>query len=231
MKDKFLQQQFDLYANAVKPSDKVLEGAFSELAKNSGVSREKAYERRAQKKRIMRSAFFAAAAAFVLIIALYAFGNYFPSFSGDKNGAEAPVSYVLSDLSVTSVSEAELITIGKGLSAEPDGQSGAEVKFLIFPEDAEYNARYYIYTNADAEIYAVMIIYKAERDGCIDEVVLISDLTGGLTGQSKSIYYDNFENGEYYSNIYLSLNTGAYYIKIMSPQSGAGNYYENLILG
>ena len=100
-----------------------------------------------------------------------------------------------------------------------------------------------VYQNEYDEAVLISIIYHIVGDNGTDEITIIYDLDQGLTDYSSyknyplvieditNVYSEEvYDNGEYYTKAYFTIDEVDYYINIMSPAENQGNeYFENLL--
>ena len=214
-KDNEIKRSLELYADSFEQKEEVLFGAHTEMSQQHSQGMYLKQNEFKQKRRLLAgiSSFAAIAVAFILFFALVLIPNR------SQNQV-----YALNELTSVEIERDDLAGI--------DG-----IKYLdVIGADERYLA--YYMDNSD-KLYVLKIRYLVERSGCTDEIIITIDFYNGLRDndfekdyiKTKKVgrKYDNYEDGEYYSYLYLREKKKSYYISVMSPNSGGGNYYEQLI--
>lgn len=218
MKNRFIERKLNSYVEAVKPNDKLIEGAVLALRQKrleGNTSKVSAYR---SNKRGLAIGLSVAAACALLLVGIFLSQLIFPA---------KPQSYALADLTYNTAS-IEVIE--------------QETSVLTIDIDDMYtNGR--IYLNEKKEHAVVSVLYKAVGEGGLDEIVVIADLKGGLKDYSDFKKYtkkadingievrlmETRQNGEYYTNAYFSFKGIDYYVKIMSPVKDGVEYISLLL--
>lgn len=218
MKNKSIKEKLDIYADSLERKEEILYGAYRamDLKRNSEV-----YDKKKNKfkKRFGLTGLIAAAVIFVVVIGV---------ISSDllKDMGTFPLRpYSLSSLEKQSVSREDFVVL-------------TDVLFFT-GETSQTDGRFFVYVNEKNEIYSAKAVYKVIKDGCVDEITIISDFKNKLNDyktnkptKDNSVIriYDYYENGEYYSYLAALSDKTTYYIMITSPSKYAGEYYENILL-
>lgn len=234
MKDKELAKKLDIYRDAFLKKPELLEGAYAEMDAQNYARAKKPANKAGGKILLKSAAILGSVAAVVLVFVgmlnmVISFLNSGGTNPGGQNpGIEEPVkpaSYQFADLARSVSSEEEF-----------RGLEGA--KYLTEETEGFLSGEYFVFWDKQSGKKLVAAVkYKTIRNGYTEEIMLISDLAGGLkdlseyksrTTDTLVRNYDRYINGEYCSDIFLSTGGRAYYVFITSPIRGAGEVYEEI---
>jgi hypothetical protein len=218
MKNKFIEQKLNIYAEAVKPGTELISGAFTELRQNRARAAQYPYAYKKPRNNFLIIGTVAAAAVWLVLISIGLY--FFATLNSGENYSLSTLSYQVSSI-----------------------EKGRENSVLIMDIGEAYtNVRMYYNKSGDKPL-VISVLYKTVGGGGLDEIVVIADLGGGLkdyagfknytkaaVGGTTVCQREIMQNGEYYSEIFFSFKKIDYYIKIASPISGGINYYLPLLL-
>jgi|GEM_PF-6899956 len=218
MKDKYIERKLNLYVEAVKPQNRVIDDAIFELRQRQSQKTIQPYP--VKRKTGMFFGIGAAAAASLAILIFLTVTIV--------NVVNKPPVYALTDLEYRAVTISEI-------------QSAANILTLDAGESYT-NGRIYHKEGSDAPVVITML-YKTVGAGGLDEIIVIADLLGGLKDYTDFKQYTKTaiegttvhrrqvkENGEYFTECFFSSGGVDYYVIITSPVQSSANEYIALLL-
>jgi len=216
MKDRKIDYALAAYAETVKPkADKVLPAVYRRLA-NAARNPVPTKKRHSLAAIMGGTGLSAVAAALVVVFVLTLIGVLsFPDNSGNSIFPPPP-PYALANLTQARATE-ETVSQWSGLM--PSVQ-GSETIYSVFTQDNEI----FVVTQRGR--------FVAPGGGMVEYIAYI-DLKGGLTDYKKfsnlpnrvngARYSEEFDDGEWHTNLFYKRNDAFIYIIAMSPNQGAAN--------
>ncbi|MFA5449758.1 MAG: hypothetical protein WC292_04905 [Clostridia bacterium] len=229
-KDYLIKKKLDRMADEIRPPDRVLSGARRAIAENN--------ERQAarQPKRFRAVAAFAAV-VIIAVVSVLIYNNVNKDSPLAPNGDQSPSD---SQQDATPPPSYKLSELSGRLAGEQD------ISEITIFDLGDNTAQFYrVYQDKKTGETAVTITkVKSITPQGMDEVLIFADLGGGLQdlqslktsgniyqkGEQKITYTERYEDGEWYTQAYYNKDDTDYYLMIMSPTKGIGEYYFTKIL-